>query len=150
MKTSDNGIKFIECWEVLKLKRYWDKNDGWTIGWGHLVKKGETIPSVITMDQAVDLLKKDLKYTEDFIGVAVKVPLTQQQFDALVSLVFNIGTGHFLSSTLLKCLNKKDYKKASEQFKWWRLDDGKRSAGLEKRRAQEVDIFNNGVYTYTH
>lgn len=150
MKTSEAGQKFIQCWERLMLKKYWDAEDGWTIGWGHLIKVGELIPDEITLEKAQQLLATDLKYTEDAIGIAVKVKLTQQQFDALVSLVFNIGVGQFLGSTLLKRLNAKDYEGAASQFKWWRKDDGKVVRGLEKRRAQETLIFNTGVYEYTH
>lgn len=150
MKTSAKGQKFIQCWETLALERYWDKNDGWTIGWGHLIKKGEKMLMKVTKEEADEILRKDLKYFESFLDVAVKVKLTQQQFDALVSLVFNIGVGQFIGSTLLKRLNEGDYEGAADQFKWWRKDDGKVVNGLVTRRAQETDIFKNGVYTYTH
>ena len=150
MKASDACLKFIQGWEKLALKRYWDNKDGWTIGWGHLIKPGEQITGIITREKADEIFKRDLKYFERAVEVAVKVPLTQQQFDALVSLTFNIGVGHLLGSTLLKRLNEGDYQGAADQFKWWRMDDGKVVKGLEKRRAQEVDIFLKGVYDHTH
>jgi len=150
MRLSDEGAKFIQCWEALKLDRYWDNEDGWTIGWGHLIKPTEQLPNTITVEKAVELFKTDVMWAEDFVDKVVKVPLTQQQFDALVSLVFNIGASRFYDSTLLKLLNKGKYNKAADQFRWWRLDDGKVSNGLVKRRAQETDIFLNGIYQYEH
>jgi lysozyme len=149
MKTSPEGIKFIQSWEALRLKRYLDPNDGWTIGWGHLIKKEESIPSTITKETADKILTSDLAYTEGYIN-QIGLQLTQNQFDALVSFVFNIGTRAFRRSTLYKLLLQGSYREAAKQFKRWRYDNGKVVEGLLKRRVQETNIFTQGFYTYTH
>ncbi len=147
---SDKGIKFIQSWETLRLKKYMDGNDGWTIGWGHLIKPNERIPDEITENEAGDILLMDLRDAENAVNTLVTVPLTPCQFDALVSFVFNIGRGHFKDSTLLALLNKGHYAAAAQQFIRWRYDDGKESNGLKKRRHQEKKMFTQGVYEYTH
>jgi|WetSurMetagenome_2_1015567.scaffolds.fasta_scaffold1282648_1 lysozyme len=150
MKISDKGIKFIQGWEALRPKKYWDDNDGWTIGWGHLIKDNENIPNIITLEQATELLKNDLIYFENIINKYVSIVLTQNQFDALVSLVFNIGEVNFRKSTLLKKLNLCDFEGAGNQFWLWRKDDGKIVEGLVKRRTQEKDVFVKNIYKYEH
>ncbi len=149
MKTSPEGIRFIQSWEVLKLKRYLDKDDGWTIGWGHLIKKEESIPPTITKETADKILVSDLAYTESYIN-QMGLQLTKNQFDALVSLIFNIGTRAFRRSTLYKLLLAEDFEKAAEQFKRWKFDNGKVVEGLLKRRIQEANIFSKNYYSYTH
>jgi lysozyme len=86
-------------------------------------------------------MQHDLKIFERAVNGAVKVPLTQNQFDALVSLSYNIGVGAFKKSTLLKKLNSGDYKGAANQFDVWVNAGGKRLAGLVRRRAIEKKLF---------
>lgn len=140
MKTSSNGIRFIESKEGCKLVAYRDVVGIWTIGVGH------TGPDVtpgkrITQAEADAILAADLGKFERTINAEVKVPLTQNQFDALVSLAFNIGSGAFGKSTLLKKLNAKDYAGAATAFLSWNRAVGRVVAGLVARREAEMKLF---------
>ncbi len=120
MKTSDDGIKRIEQREGKKNKAYKDVKGIWTIGVGHIGP--EVYEGLAWTDQQIeDALRDDLKEAEDCINSSVKVPLTQKQFDALVSFVFNIGGLAFRRSTLLRNLNMGDYEKAAENFDMWHI-----------------------------
>lgn len=134
----------IKKWEKLKLVAYLPTpDDVWTIGWGHTlgVEKGDKI----TKDQAQEFFIQDKQWAEDAVNQNVKVPLTQEQFDALVSLVFNIGANSFSRSTLLKKLNRKDYQGAADQFNVWVKQKGKTLTGLVRRRAEERSYFLSGM-----
>jgi len=149
MTISDDGIRFMKSWEKLYLTPYDDGYGYPTIGWGHLIKKGEDYSQGITREDADDLFLSDLAWAERTVN-RVKTNLTQQQYDALVSLVFNIGETNFHKSTLLKLLNIPGDQDEDEQFAKWRKSGGRVSRGLEKRRRQEMNIYNNGVYEFTH
>lgn len=145
MKTSEKGIEFICRSEGEVLTAYRDIVGIWTIGVGHTgfvdgnpVTKGMTI----TREKSREILKADLVRFEKAINTSVNVPLKQNQFDALVSLAFNIGEGSFRRSTLLRKLNAGDYAGASQQFLVWKNAGGKESQGLLNRRKREKDMFN--------
>ena len=95
----------------------------------------------ITQEEAEKLLRQDLIVHCNNVSKLVKVPLNQNQFDALVSFEYNVGYGAFMNSTLLKLLNQKKYKEASEQFGRWKFAGGKILAGLVKRREAEKQLF---------
>ncbi|MRT38829.1 glycoside hydrolase family protein [Acinetobacter sp. RIT698] len=143
MKTSAKGINLICGFEGLELKAYDDGVGVWTIGYGTTsingvkVKKGDTC----TAEQAKAYLAQDLKKFESAVNTAVKVQLNQNQFDALISLTYNIGSGAFKDSTLLKKLNAKDYKGAAAQFPRWNRGGGRVLNGLVKRRKIEMELF---------
>jgi len=147
MKTSANGINLICGFEGLELKAYDDGVGVWTIGYGTTivngikVKKGDTC----TIEQAKSYMAQDLKKFESAVDTSVKVTITQNQFDALVSLAYNIGTGAFKSSTLLKKLNAKDFKGAAAQFDRWNRAGGKVMQGLVNRRAKERKLFEKAL-----
>ncbi|WP_010117524.1 lysozyme [Acinetobacter sp. P8-3-8] len=146
MKISTNGIDLICSFEGLRLKAYDDGVGVWTIGYGTTmingtkVKKGDTC----TLEQAKSYMAQDLKQFESAVN-QVKVPLNQNQYDALVSLAYNIGVSAFLNSTLLKKLNAKDYKGAAEQFLRWNRAGGKVMRGLTNRRAKERKLFEKAL-----
>lgn len=115
----------------------------WTIGYGHTgadVYEGLTI----TLAQAETLLERDLRTSEGYVNSLVKVGLTQNQFDALVSFVYNVGGGAFKDSTLLRLLNAGDYTGAADQLLRWNKAQGKVMAGLIKRRQKERELFLRG------
>lgn len=118
------------------------KGDAWTIGFGHTggVHPGDKV----TPAEALSLLSKDTAAAEAAVNSAVKVRLTQHQFDALVSLTYNIGATAFKNSTLLRCLNIGNEVCVDEQWMRWKYFHGKPLAGLEKRRAQELFIYHGG------
>lgn len=134
------NIDKIKEHEGLRLQAYLPTpNDVWTIGYGHTgtAHKG----MVITEERAEALLRQDIAWVEDAINKNVVVPLTQNQYDALASLVYNIGAGAFAKSTLLRMLNMGDYKGAADQFLRWDKQKGKTLKGLTRRRAEERDLF---------
>ena len=144
MHVSPSGVDLICNFEGLRLKAYDDGVGVWTIGFGTTkypngirVKKGDTC----TLDQAKAYMQNDLKSFEQTVNNTVKVPLNQNQFDALVSLAYNIGTNAFSKSTLVKKLNANDIRGAADQFDVWVNAGGKRMQGLVNRRAKEKALF---------
>ena len=140
MIISKNGLDLIKHFESLQLKAYKCSANVWTIGYGHTknVKEGDRI----SQDQANCFLMQDLYSVERAIVRLVKVKLNQNQFDALCSLIFNIGISAFNKSTLLAKLNKEDYVGAAEQFRRWNKVNNVVMAGLVRRRQAEEDLFN--------
>ena len=139
MKTSENGREIIKAFEGVRLTAYLDSVNIPTIGVGHIrgVKMGQTI----TMEQADAFLADDLKDAEDAVNRGVKVDVTQNQFDAMVSLTFNIGGGAFTSSTLLRKLNAGGTIEAADQFLVWTRAGGRVIQGLVNRRRAERELF---------
>jgi lysozyme len=123
MQVSERGLDLIKKWEGLRLVAYLDAANPpvWTIGYGSTV---DVAPGMkITQVQAEERLKKDVHFAENCVNKLVTVPLLQQEFDALVSLVFNIGCGNFRSSTLLRLINEGDDDAGMEFRKWTRAGD---------------------------
>jgi lysozyme len=138
-KISPAGLSLIKGFEGLRLTAYRDPVGILTIGFGHTrgVKAGQTI----TMNQASAFLLDDLADSEHAVTSCVTVPITQQQFDALVSFAFNVGAGALRRSTLLKLLNQEDYDGAAKQFGRWTHAGAVQLAGLVKRRTAEREMF---------
>ena len=142
--TSGRGLDLIKVSEGFEAEAYPDPGnrvtgEPWTIGYGHTrgVRRGDTC----TDAQATDWLREDLQAAEDAVRHMVDVPLTQMQFDALASFVFNVGPSAFGSSTLLRLLNAGDAAGAAEQFKRWNRGADGVLPGLVARRAAERDLF---------
>ena len=123
------------------MKIYKDSAGYPTIGVGHLIRKGEDFSAGLTTEQAQDLLQKDLVRFEAVVNEKVTVPLTQNQYDALVSFAFNVGDGAFRQSTLLKRLNAGDYTAVPDQLMRWTKAGGKTSDGLIVHRRNEVKLW---------
>lgn len=140
MQTSPNGRKMIESFEGLRLSAYRDSVGIPTIGYGHTadVHDGD----VITQEQADDFLAVDLHQAETALYKALwGVALTQNQFDALVSLTYNIGGGAFKKSTIVKKILERDMEGAADHFLDWNKAGGKVVQGLANRRAAERALF---------
>ena len=140
MEISEKGINLIKNFEGCHLKAYICPAGKWTIGYGHTgkdIKEG----LVITQEQAEHYLHNDVIIHSANVSRLVKRPLTQNQFDALVSFEYNVGYGNFASSTMLKLLNKGAYKLAAEQFDRWVFANKKKLEGLVKRRQAEKELF---------
>ena len=144
--TSTSGVDLICSFEGLELKAYDDSVGVWTIGYGTTVINGVRVKKgdICTVEQAKSYMASDLKKFEAAVN-KVTVALNQNQFDALVSLTYNIGTGAFADSTLLKKLNSGDYKGAAAQFDVWVKAGGKRMQGLVNRRAVERKLFEKAA-----
>jgi lysozyme len=142
MKMSHNGLQLLKGHESCRLKAYIDTGGVPTIAWGHT--RGVKFADTCTQAQADAWLIEDLAVAEHDVDRLVTVHLTQNQFDALVDFVYNIGGDQFASSTLLKRLNNGEYQAAAEQFGRWIYDNGKIINGLVLRRADEKALFNAG------
>ncbi|XKM12676.1 lysozyme [Orbaceae bacterium ac157xtp] len=140
MNISKNGTNLIKSFESLMLRAYHCSAGRLTIGYGHT--GGVKLGQVITEKEADCYLMQDLYNVENAINKLVHIQLNQNQYDALCSLVFNIGVGAFNKSTLLAKLNKGDYVGASAEFKRWNKANGVVLAGLVRRRKTEEDLFN--------
>lgn len=141
---SSLGIQLITSFEDLNLKAYDDGVGVWTIGYGTTiypngvaVKKGDSC----TLEQAKSFFQHDLRRFQTAVNDAVNIPLSQNQFDALVSLAYNIGTNALKTSTLVKYLNALDYKAAADQFLVWNKAGGSVLKGLVRRREAERALF---------
>ena len=121
------------------------KGDVPTIGYGHTgadVKLGDTI----TKEEALDLLEEDTQAAQRAIKSCVKVPLSQNEFDAYTSFAFNVGGGAFCRSTLVKKLNQYDYEGACQELKKWVYSGGVKYQGLVNRRKMETLVCTDGEY----
>ncbi|MFW2082535.1 lysozyme [Acinetobacter guillouiae] len=145
-QVSPQGVDLICGFEGLELKAYDDGVGVCTIGYGTTIYphgKAVQYGDTCTIEQAKNYMQYDLRRFEQAVNAAVNVPLNQNQFDALVSLSYNIGIGAFKNSTLLKLLNASDYHAASHQFDVWIKAGGKTVQGLVNRRAVEKLLFNS-------
>lgn len=145
MQTSDEGKKLIKKFEGCKMRAYLDAVDVPTIAYGRTknVKLGDTC----TQDQAEEWLEEELVEYEGYVNEAVKVPLTQNQLDALVSWTYNLGPSNLNKSTLLKVLNNSDYDGVPEQIMRWNKAGGKVLDGLVRRRKAEAEMFKGNDWS---
>jgi lysozyme len=144
MKTNEAGQRLIKEFEGLSLKAYLCPANVLTIGYGHTGP--DVTPGLeITMSDADYLLRKDLEEFENVVENEVLVPLTDNQFAALVSFTYNVGSDALHKSTLLRLLNSGDYVGASGQFIRWDKVNGKPLNGLRRRRIKETELFLEGI-----
>ncbi len=139
MNTSAEGIALIKKFEGCELEAYQCSAGVWTIGYGHTkdVEEGDTI----SKDQAEEMLVEELHEYENYVNEYVNVALSQNQFDALVSWVYNLGSSNLHASTMLKVLNSGDYEGVPAQIKRWNKAGGKVLQGLIRRREAEALLF---------
>lgn len=151
MNTSERGLAIIRHEEGFVDHLYNDQAGHCTVGYGHLVHLGPCCGAAsempfyggITLQSALALERADVaSKSEAIIHNLVKVPLTQNQFDALSSFVYNVGAGNFMHSTLLVKLNAGDYAGAANEFPRWNKANGIVLQGLVMRRAREAALFN--------
>lgn len=122
---------------------YQDAAGNWTIGYGHKLREGESFDA-ITEGQATELLAGDVREAEDAVNSLVSAPISQAQFDALASFVFNVGAGAFRKSTLLAKLNAGDVAGATAEFSRWTHSGGRVDPILVARRDDEARLFLEG------
>jgi type VI secretion system secreted protein VgrG len=168
MKISDYGITWLKNQENKVLDKhgnhiiYDDKTGkpvkpheplprGATIGYGHLIKPDEDFRNGISESEATELLHADIAIAECAIKDNIFVPLKQNQYDALVSLAYNIGAKNFANSTVVKYINNPNfhssvYLNLESAWKAWNRSQGKVLNGLINRRKSEWDMYNCGIY----
>jgi len=142
-KTSDKGKDIIKEFEGFRAIAYLCQAGVWTVGYGTTRIQGTPVSesTKITTQEAEMFLEQDLKVFEDAVNQKVTIELTQNEFDALVSFVYNVGVGNFSKSTLLKKLNSLKRTDAADEFLKWNKAKGKVSKGLSKRRQAERELF---------
>lgn len=152
-KTSDAGKRFIIAREGLETKAYKDTAGRWAIGVGHdMGISASPAMSTITEQKALQLFDNDLKRFEQAVNnaIAPMIPLAQHEYDAMVSFAFNIGTGAFATSTLVKKFNQGDKDGAANEFERWiyitRNGEKVVDFGLTNRRGFEKALFKSGQY----
>lgn len=140
---SENALEMIKKWEKFSNKNYLCPSKRKTIGYGtRLEYHPELKNRCITEAKAVAVLKEDLnKYAVEAIKKFIKIPLAQNQFDALCSLIYNIGRPKFAKSDLLNDLNAKNWESLKQNWSEFRIGDGQVLPGLVKRRSEELRLF---------
>ncbi|HKG15730.1 MAG TPA: lysozyme [Pyrinomonadaceae bacterium] len=162
---NQTGVDLIKSFEGIRdgdpstvnLDPYVDPVGIYTIGWGHAIVWGQGFlrtstpnskaiakqlyPDGLTMAQAETLLRNDLHATSIPVEGLVKVPISDNQFAALVSFAFNVGVNNLRNSTLLRKLNARDYGGAALEFAKWNKAGGRVLAGLTRRRTAEATLF---------
>ncbi len=145
MQLSVDGMDLIKKSEGFRGQVYRDVAGFPTIGYGHLIKPGETFTNEITEPQAAAILACDVQQAEQAVSRLVKVALTQGQFDALVDFCFNLGAGRLAGSTLLRDLNAGNHDAAAAQLLSWDHAGGVVVAGLRERREAELKLWKGGA-----
>ena len=158
MKVSQKCIDQIKRDEGVRNRPYQCPALLWTVGVGHVIdpnhakvpmanRKQLPIPAgwdrVLSNEEIDEILRKDLARFEQGVSRLITAPLTQGQFDALVSFSFNVGLGNLQNSTLRMKVNRQDYEGAAEQFLVWTKAGGKVLPGLVKRRTHEKEMFES-------
>lgn len=149
MKTSPVGLDLITRWEGLQLKRYICPAGKPTIGVGHVILPSENIPDVITREFAMELLQKDVERFEKAVNTLITVELNQNQFDALVSFIFNTGEGGLKNTGVSRAVNSRDFKSVPAALRLWnkiRVNGvSQENKGLTNRRISEGELFMRPV-----
>ena len=141
MKISERGLKLIREHEGCRLKAYYDAVGVLTIGYG---STRDVAPGMaITIEEADARLVEDCADAENCINGAVTVPLTQPEFDALCSWVYNLGCGTFRKSSVLRYLNESNYDMACARMKLYDKAGGQVLSGLTRRRMDEAKLFES-------
>jgi lysozyme len=143
-KYSKAGLALTQGFEDCKLAAYQDPVGIWTIGYGHT---GTDVVErlTITQDQAEILLAADVAWAVTCVNKSVKSAINQNQFDALVDFVFNLGCAKFGNSTLLQLVNATEFARAAKEFSKWNKAGGKVLRGLTRRRQAEASLFQTAV-----
>jgi lysozyme len=146
---NEDGLAAIRRFEGLRTKAYKCPAGVWTVGYGHTSAAGPpsvSAATVVTTKAAEEILKKDLEKFEGAVTRLVKVPVTENQFAALVSFTYNVGEGAFAKSTLLKKLNGGNYDAVPDELAKWTRAGGRKLTGLVNRRAAEAGLWAKGVH----
>lgn len=148
MKTSQNGIQLIKFYEGFSAKPYMCPANYLTIGYGHVISQAEKQKTSdlqnfkITKQQAEEILQNDLIRFENSILNLITTKLNQNQFDALVSFVYNLGAGALQRSTLRQKINRGEHNQAAAEFMRWIYAGGKILQGLINRRQAEANLYS--------
>jgi GH24 family phage-related lysozyme (muramidase) len=159
MQLSEKGLEFLKEHESIKgfdpkTGLYMPYDDGYgfmTIGYGHKIQEKENFEKGLAEKQVNDLFRQDIRIAESAVRNYISAPINQNNFDALVSLTYNIGNGALKDSTIRQYINDPEFKnnayKTSEAaWKAWNKSNGQISGGLANRRNDEWDLYESGIY----
>ena len=138
---TQNGLDLIKRFEGFSRTVYFCPAGYPTIGYGHVVKDDEDFSAGIDEEKAEELLRQDAQIAERAVLRLINVPLTDSQFDALVSFTYNLGGGALQRSTLRRKINREEHAEVPEQFMRWVWAGGRKLKGLVRRRAAEVGLY---------
>ena len=138
---TDVGIDLVKVYEGFVDHVYICPAGYPTIGYGHLVRKGEVWPERISEEEATELLRKDIGHAELAVQRLIRVPLTDGQFDALVSFTFNLGSGALQRSTMRRKINRGEYIRGANELRRWVYAGGRKLRGLVRRREAERLVY---------
>jgi lysozyme len=145
MKVSKECLKMLAHHEGVRQKPYKCPAGLWTVGVGHLIGDGKSLPDswnkTFTLDEVYDILAKDVTRFERGVNKYITVPLRQNEFDALVSFSFNLGLGVLQRSTIRQALNRGDKAAAIQSLLKYNKAGGKVLKGLDNRRKDEAALF---------
>ena len=147
MNMTADGIELIKQFEGFRANAYRDAVGVWTIGYGHtsMAGKPEVTPTLsISRAAATEILRQDIETFARGVSAAVKGPLSDAQFSALVSFAYNVGLGNFKSSGVLAAVNRRDFDMVPRRLALWNKAGGQVLPGLVKRRAAEAALFLAG------
>ncbi len=142
MRVSESGVRFLKDREGFRERAYKDTGGVWTVGYG--TTDGVSEGMTVTKELADKLLRSHLRSIEVLLNHEVKQALSQHQFDALASFIYNVGFRAFTASTLLKKINLLQMGEVPGELKKWVYDNGKVIEGLKQRRLLEARLFRNG------
>ena len=139
--TTQQGLALIAKYEGFSSTPYICPAGYLTIGYGHLIKPNESFTN-LNKEQALCLLKQDVTLAEISVLKNIKIPLTNNQYDALVSFTFNLGGGALQRSTLRQLINREEHELATREFLKWIWVGGKKMPGLIRRRSEEAELYS--------
>jgi lysozyme len=148
MNITPDGLALIKNFEGFRAHAYKDAVGIWTIGFGHTSRAGE--PHVlagltISRDEADAILERDVNTFAEGVRHSLRVPLTDEQFSALVSFAYNVGVGAFANSSVLAAVNRQDFSAVPRRLALWNKAGGRVLPGLVRRRAAEAELFARGT-----
>jgi len=146
MNISEEGLSLLKKFEGCRLEAYLCSANVPTIAWGRT--KNVYLGDTCTQEQANEWLKEEMPEYEGYINDNVEVELNQNQFDAMVCWVYNLGAGNLRSSTLLKVLNNGEYDEVPSQIKRWNKAGGRVLEGLIRRRDAEAAMFSGDEWSH--
>ena len=141
MRISDAGLALIKRFEGFSTDVYVCSGGKKTIGYGHVIGEDEKITIPLPKDEAEEVLREDCRIAEAAVLRQIRAPLTQSQFDALVSWVFNLGEGRMQASTLRRVINRGSHREAPREIRRWVYAGGRKMAGLARRREAEAALY---------
>lgn len=140
---TEDGLRLIRRFEGFSAMPYLCPAGYLTVGYGHVVKNPEAFRQPITEDDATEILTVDVETAERAVLRLITVPLTDGQFDALISFTFNLGSGALQRSTLRRMINREEHEEAPAEFMKWIWAGGKKLKGLVRRRQAETLLYQS-------